>query len=204
MKPQRRRAPKGRKPTEPAPSIDQLLDTVVSRRAAYIAGHQAALFDELVAAMNAAQRAIDRSRKPEDMPVLPDGSRDADIQPDDPVTVPYWAVRAAYNLASDQMIHGKQGKGQHARWWKQYRADLIHGHRYALVKKAIATRRGKWPPGKPDVYQVIADDLAGTAFTARASGIRSSYNKVARAIKNGERARFYRSTSALLYDSLLN
>ena len=46
MKPQRRRALKGRRATPAASSVEELTGVSISRRHAYEAGHQAALFDE--------------------------------------------------------------------------------------------------------------------------------------------------------------
>ena len=139
------------------------------------------------------------------MPVLPNGHRDATIQPDDPVTVPHWAFQAVYDLAMAKMIDGSKGMGKHAKWWRQYREDLIHWHRYALVKNAISDKRAYWPPNVPDVYAVVARELTGTAFAAKRSGIKHSVEKVVvPALKNEQQARFYRSTAADYYDFLLN
>jgi hypothetical protein len=196
-------AQKGHRPALPAPSLEELLSIKPDRHRYFLEGHRAALFDELNAALQAAYRA--NRRRPADMSVLPDGGRDARIQPDDPVTVPYWAFKAVYKLALENVVSGPRGKGPHARWRKQCEADQIHWHRYALVKKALMEKRAKYPPGKPDVYQVVSNELTGTAFAAKASGIRKSAMKVvAPALKRGHHARFYRSTSDRLYDFLLN
>ena len=56
MKSPRRRAPKGRRATPPAPSIEELLGVALDRHNVYRTGHMGALFDELNANLNAALR----------------------------------------------------------------------------------------------------------------------------------------------------
>jgi len=165
----------------------------------------AALFDELVSCLHVALRAADR-RNVENMPVLPDGSRDARIQSNDPVTIPYWAFCAVNDLVIREVIEGTQGRtGRHARWQRKYRDNLIHWHRYALVKKATEESRAKWPPGEPDVYDIVSQELAGTAFAAKRSGIKKSVEEVVMpALKNGQHDAFYRSTADHYYNFLLN
>jgi hypothetical protein len=175
MKQRRRRAPKGRRPTPPSPSIQELLGVPLERKHAALSGHHAALVD----ALNACGQ----------------GAHDDDL-----VTGPCWVVARAYDIVIDAMIAGSQGMGTHARWWRQYRDDLIHWHRYACVQQALKDRRAT----RLDVYDVVARELAGTAFAAKPSGVKySAENVVARALKKGEHARFYRSTAVHVYDSLL-
>jgi hypothetical protein len=200
MKRPRRRALK-RRATPAAPSVEELTGVSISRRQAYEAGHQAALFDELNASLNEALRRNDLRRQ-EDLPVLPDGSLDARIHSDDnaTVTMPLWAFDVVRDLVMDKMLKGSKGKGPTSRWWQKYQKDQIHWHRYALVRQALTGKRAT----SLDVYDVVAGDLDGTAFTAKASGIKSSVETVvAPALRNGEHVRFYRST-AHLYESMLN
>jgi hypothetical protein len=197
------RAPKGRRSTPPAPSIQELHGIAITRRQAYLAGHLGALFDELNANLNEAYR-INDLRRVEDLPLLPDGSRDRRIRSDDDatVTLPLWAFDVIYDLAMDQMFKGSRGKGPTARWWQKYTKDLIHWHRYALVQQAIKDKRAK--PGD-DAYELIAEELAGTAFAATSHGIKKSVEQVVQpALEKGEHARFYRSHAARVYDFLLN
>src|SRR5439155_19740575 len=59
--------------------------------------------------------------------------------------------------------------------------------------------------GAIDVYDDVAGKLKGTAFAAEASGVQNSVEKVVKpALKNGEHARFYRSSTAHVYEFLLN
>lgn len=184
MKQQRRRAPKGRRSTPPAQSVQELCGVSVGRQQAYLAGHQAALFDEL----NASLRSV------EDDPTKDDGR----------VTMPQWAFDACYDLVIEKMFLESKGKGPTSRWWQKYRKDLIHWHRYALVKNALREKRAYWPPKIPDVYEVVARELLGTAFAAKSSGIKSSVEVVTTALKNRKHARFFQSTAAELYAFLLN
>jgi hypothetical protein len=163
------------------------------------------LFDELNASLNAALR-LNAQRKREDLPVLPDGSLDRRIHSDAhaTVTIPLWAFDVVYDLVMDKMLTASNWIGATARCWQKYRMDLIHGHRYALVKKAISEKRAYWPPKEPGVYAVVARELTGSAFAAKPSGIKSSVDVVTTALNNGERARFYRSSAAHYYDFLLN
>lgn len=194
MKPQPKR--KGRRPTAGVSALPLV-------RQAHYAHHRHVLLDELNEALHAAYRS--NRRKPEEMPVLPDGGLDANIQPDDPVTIPYWAFKAVYDLVGREAIYGSNGTGRQARWRRQYRENQIHWHRYALVRKAMIKRTGdKRSTGDPDVYDVVSRLLRGTAFAAAPSGIHYSYDQVRAALKRGEHVRFYRSTSDHLYEFLLN
>ena len=55
------------------------------------------------------------------------------------LTLPFWAFDAVYQLAMDAATDQRGAKGK-ARWWLQYRKDLIHGHRYS---KEGARRRAR-------------------------------------------------------------
>lgn len=176
MKQQRRRAPKGRRATPPAQSVQELLGVSIDRHHAYLAGHQGALFDELNASLQSAKD-------------------------DDPVTIPQWVFDVVYDFVMEAMIDGTKGRGKHAKWWRKYRDDLCHWHRYARVRQALKDRRAT----SPDVYEVVARELVGTAFAAKPSGIKNSVEEVVtKALKNGEHARFYRSIAAHVYEFLLN
>jgi hypothetical protein len=79
--------------------------------------------------------------------------------------------------------------------------ELASPHRYALVRLAIKERRAT----ALDVYDVVARELRGTTFAAKPSGIKySAAEVVTKALKKGQHARFYRSSAAHLYESLLN
>lgn len=70
-----------------------------------------------------------------------------------------------------------------------------------MVKQAIEEKRSTWSLG--EVYGYVSEQLEGTAFAASASGIKASYENVARAVKKGDVHRFYRSTAFRYYDFLL-
>ena len=183
---QRAKATTGRRPAAPMPSIEELLGVSTSRHEAYEQGHVAALCDELALALRVSYC-----------------SRHTNPQPDDPVTIPYWACLAVQNLATNALIDGTRGMGRHARWDRQYREKLIQWHRYAAVKTAIRDQRAKWPPGEPDVYKLVSRELEGTAFAARPSTVKKSYERVCDALTNGQQARFRRSSFDTMYDFLL-
>jgi hypothetical protein len=151
----RKRAPRGRRSTTPAPSIEELLTVTIDRREAFLSGHQAALFDELQSYLIEAYRRNDRRPK-EDLPVLANGSLDRRIHSDDreTVTVPLWAFDVVYDMVMDRMLKESKGKGPTSRWWQKYRKDLIHWHRYSCVQQALKAKRAT----RINVYDVVADD----------------------------------------------
>ena len=103
MKPQARRAAKGRRGTPPAPTVQELLGKPIDRRLAYLDGHQGALFDELNASLQEAHR-LNNQRKPADLPVLPDGTTlDARLRSNTEatVTIPLWAFDVVCQLESN-------------------------------------------------------------------------------------------------------
>jgi hypothetical protein len=169
--------------TPATPSVEELHRIKINREQAFEAGQQAALLTELYVCIQTAYRAVleQRSRV----------GADAGFKSDDPVSLPYWAVRALYELAIKSMVASSRGRGKHARWRRQYRADLIHWHRYAAVRVAIDTHKSRYTDDR--VYRDVAKALKGSEFEAGWRGIKSSCSVVKKALKKGEAWRFYQT-----------
>jgi hypothetical protein len=167
----RKQARAGRASTPPAPSVEELLNIRILRWQAYAAGHLGALCDELKDIYRAA---LDHA---------PDGK----LLPHDPITLPAWAFEAVVWLADEDEITNSTKRGRHAKWLRRYHEDLIHWHRYALVRQRLADKMAGWPDnaaGLPDVFEVISRELDGTGFAGRPGTIKTSYETVAAALKS--------------------
>jgi hypothetical protein len=104
-------------------------------------------------------------------------------QPDDPVTLPFWAFEEVRRLA-DLDLQQRANQRRPSRT-----TSLLHWQRYAYVHKALAEGRAKWESGRagePDVYEVVTADLANTKFAGGPWAIKKSYERVAAAIKRGD------------------
>jgi hypothetical protein len=163
----------------------------LDRKRAYADGW--ALFDEITLAIRAADKESHR-RKPEDVPVLPNGSRDWRMQDGYPVVLPYWAVDAVRELVQKTLISNKRGM-------INYREDMRHYHRYAVCEQ-LHDEGVPWFDGA--VYRAASQALKGTSFGAGADGMKKSHELVRKALKRGEEKRFYRSTCFCRYEDMLN
>jgi hypothetical protein len=195
-------APRKRE-TAPAPSVDELLGISIDRRAAFRHGHMGALLDELADANQRTLETISR-RSPAEMPVLPNGNLDARVQPNDSVTMPYWAFDAVYRLTI-AATKNADGMGRSAKWNRKYRTALVDWHRYALIKQALADGH-PWrenADGTPTAFDVVSDALKGTFFEGTESTMRRSYKEVSGNLRRGRHHLYYRSSAFAVYPHLL-
>ena len=186
----RKQARAGNAPTPPAPSVEELLNIRLLRWQAYADGHLGALCDELKDIYQAAEEHA------------PDGK----LLPHDPITLPFWAFVAVVWLADEDAVTNSRKRGRHAMWWRRYREDLIHWHRLRARAATAGRQMAGWPDnaaGLPNVFEVISRELDGTGFAGRPGTIKTSYETVAAALKAGQHARFYGSTTAFSYYNLL-
>jgi hypothetical protein len=186
-----RRAVKGRQSTPSSPTVEELTGVAIDRQQAFDAGHLGALFDEVTAARRAAMEAAPRE----------------DLKDTDPVSLPSWAFEAVADLVENDVITGSKKRGRNALWWRQYRVDLLQWHRYALVRQRLTDGSAGWPDNAadlPGVFVVVSRELEGTAFAARPSTVKQSYEQVAAELAKGHHARYYRSTALHVYDFLLS
>lgn len=196
----------GRRSTEAVPSVEEFLGLQRDPRAAFAAGHVGELVDVITAARKSADLSANRRAYTVERIVLPNGSIDANVQPDDPIPLPAWAFEIVCRTALHAFEYGDVPKRQKGSWYARYRASLIHWHRFVLVQMAINAGSTQSPNNNknPTAFDVVSEKLRGTSFAASAKAMENSYRKVRRDLKRREAWRYYRSRSYATYGQLLD
>ncbi len=97
------------------------------------------------------------------------------------VTVPTWVIEVLVEHNIEYMrdlAPGKEGKGRHARWARQHRADLLHLIRYSEVCRAL--QQGI---SNAEAFEQVAATLKDSPFSdglVTADAIRKSFELIRR------------------------
>jgi len=189
------------------PSVEEFLGVQRDSRVAYAAGHIWELRDVMTEAEQNAVLSANRRAYTPQRTMLPDGSIDARVQPDDPIALPAWAFRIVFDVALLALEHGDAPKLRRGdpRWYERYRRSLIHWHRYVLVQRAIDAgfKQADSKQQPRTAFEFVSDNLKGTSFGASAKAMEISFSRVRDDLARGEAWRYYRSRSFVLYQQLL-
>jgi hypothetical protein len=112
------------------------------------------------------------------------------LLPDDPVEVPRWVVDGLLEyIKSTAKVFRIAPTGRHSTWVERYIQDAVDFARYDAVHGFHFNRGLVWP----DAYEEAAKTLSGLAGGS-IDTIEESYKRVAKALRNGQWGRYYRST----------
>ncbi len=93
---------------------------------------------------------------------------------------PRWLTHALFDILYEHLTGEKKSqRGRHARWITRYRENMVDAWRYEAVTEGIG-RGIRWL----DVYDEVAELLAGTFAAGSADAVEKSYKRVVQGMRD--------------------